>query len=166
MVAVAQARTSDPLTQGRAQTTTGAQARILSSRPVGRIHPGVHPPRARSLRGQCANLAGLAAEDAVLRAYRDGGCWLLARRWRGLSGEIDMILARGDVIIFVEVKRAATHGRAAEMLRPQQMRRVLSAAAEYLDEVLGNPVAEREVHLATVDGVGRIEVIKDAFMIF
>lgn len=133
----------------------------------GGLAPG--PARTRALRGQEANIAGQAAEDGVLRHYRRRGWRLLARRWRGLSGEIDLVLARGDAkaetALFVEVKRARSHALAAGMLRPAQVRRILSASEEFVDRVLGQSFIEREFHLALVDGSGRIDVVTDAFLI-
>lgn len=132
--------------------------------PVRAPVPG--PARTRALRGREAHLAGRAAEDCVLRHYLARGDRLLARRWRGFSGEIDLVLGRGDTVVFIEVKRAPTHARAAEMLRPAQVRRILAASEEYVDRILGRPFIEREFHLALVDGIGRIEVVEDAFLIF
>jgi len=146
-----------------------ADRRDFADTPYPARAPAPGPARTRVLRGREAHLAGQAAEDCVLRRCLARGDRLLARRWRGLSGEIDLILARGDArvdtVVFVEVKRAPTHARAAEMLRPAQVRRILAASEEYVDRVLGQPFVEREFHLALVDGIGRIEVVEDAFLI-
>lgn len=53
--------------------------------------------RAADLRGHVAEATALVR--LVLKGYRP-----LARRFRAGGGEIDLIVARGDTIAFVEVK--------------------------------------------------------------
>jgi len=38
------------------------------------------------------------------RRYRRDGYRVLARNWRCSSGELDLILGRGDMVVFSEVK--------------------------------------------------------------
>lgn len=127
----------------------------------------LHPSRARqrSDRGLRAWHSGFSAEEAVARHYQARGYAVAARRWRGLSGEIDLVLEGPQDVIFVEVKQAKTHAIAAERLGRAQILRIHGAAEEYLDRVLGNPFSERQYHLCLVDGSGRIAVIEDAFLL-
>lgn len=124
---------------------------------------GAAPERMR--RGQVAYHGGLAAEDAVARHYHARGYAVAARRWRGLSGEIDLVLEGPDDVIFVEVKQARTHAIAAERLGRAQVLRIHGASDEYADRVLGRPFIDRQFHLALVDGAGRISIIEDAFLV-
>jgi putative endonuclease len=125
-----------------------------------------HPPaRQRADRGMMSHRAGLSAEDAVARFYQGRGYAVAARRWRGLSGEIDLIFEAPDEVVFVEVKQAETHDLAAERLGPAQMRRIHGASDEYVDQVMGRPFIDRQFHLALVDGVGRIAILEDAFFV-
>jgi putative endonuclease len=119
---------------------------------------------ARRLRGQRAYLSGLAAEQGVERHYARRGQHVLARRWRGLSGEIDLVLDGPEGLIFVEVKCGPTHDMAAERLGPAQRQRICLAVEEYVDQVLGQPFAERQYHLATVDGTGQVAIRDDYFL--
>ena len=50
--------------------------------------------------------AGLGArgEDEALRRYVDAGYDLLARNWRCPLGELDLVLVRGGLVVFCEVK--------------------------------------------------------------
>jgi putative endonuclease len=121
-------------------------------------------PSARRLRGQRAHLSGLAAEDSVERHYTRRGQQVLARRWRGLSGEIDLVFDGPEGLIFVEVKCGPTHDLAAERLGPAQRQRICLAVEEYVDQVLGQPFAERHYHLATVDGTGQVAIRDDYFL--
>lgn len=121
--------------------------------------------RARADRGLRAWHSGFSAEEAVARHYQAQGYAVAARRWRGLSGEIDLVLEGPQDVIFVEVKQAKTHAIAAERLGRAQTLRIIGATEEYLDRVVGNPFAERQYHLCLVDGGGQIMVIDDAFLV-
>ncbi len=121
--------------------------------------------RRRSGRGCMSHHAGRAAEDAVARHYEARGHVITARRWRGLSGEIDLILLGPEGVIFVEVKQAPTHDLAAERLGRAQIGRIHDAAGEYIERILEQPFIERQFHLALVDRIGRIRIIEDAFFL-
>ena len=120
------------------------------------------PKAAKRARSSVAYHAGLAAEEAVARRYERAGLTVLARRWRGEAGEIDLI-ARGSGLVFVEVKASATHARAAEALRPAQVGRLLAAAEEYLAGLPGGAAPPCRFDLATVDASGRVRVLANAF---
>src|SRR5919204_4792095 len=47
---------------------------------------------------------GRAGEDAALDWYRSRGYVLVARNWRSPLGEVDLIVARGGLLVFCEVK--------------------------------------------------------------
>lgn len=114
-------------------------------------------------RGARAWQAGAAAEGSVERLYERGGRQIVARRWRGQGGEIDLVARDGAEIIFIEVKQSATHVQAAEHLGPRQMARIYMAASEYLArEPLGQLTPAR-FDVALVDGQGRIEILENAF---
>jgi putative endonuclease len=105
--------------------------------------------------------AGLAAEAQVEQHYRRGGATLIARRWRGASGEIDLIMRDGAQVVFIEVKQSRTHAQAAEHLTARQISRIYGAAAEF---VAGEPLGQlTEVRLdaALVDGTGQIEILQN-----
>ncbi|TDL82001.1 hypothetical protein E2L08_04610 [Palleronia sediminis] len=108
--------------------------------------------------------AGRAAEDHVARRYVDRGCEVLERRWRGKAGEVDMILRDRDAIVFVEVKSAPSHARAAESLSARQLGRIGTACEEYVARLSDGLATEMRVEVALVDGAGRIEVIENALM--
>ena len=120
------------------------------------------PSPARVRRGARNFAAGLAAEEAVVRHYEARGAPVAERRWRGGGAEIDLIAREGGTVVFVEVKRAATHARAAESLRPAQMARLMAAAAAFLaDEPCGQDSPAR-FDVALVDGTGAVEVLENA----
>lgn len=71
----------------------------------------------------------LAAGFLRRRAYR-----VLERNYRTPVGEIDLIVSRGGVLAFVEVKgrRNARRGKPLEAIPPPKVRRICSAAALYV----------------------------------
>lgn len=117
----------------------------------------------RSRRGRMACLSGAMAEDAVARHLQGRGAVILARRWRGLAGEIDLICRQGDCIVFVEVKQAATHGEAAARLGAAQQARICRAACEFCEGLPGGQLTEMRFDAALVDRLGRIEILENAF---
>lgn len=112
-------------------------------------------------RGQRNHMAGLGAEDIALRHYAGQGAALRARRWRCPEGEIDLVLERGDEVIFAEVKARPTLEAAARAVTPAQWRRIGQAASRYLAEngLDGRPC---RFDLVLVDRAGRCERIENA----
>ena len=119
--------------------------------------------RAGRDRGLTNYLAGAVAEDQVMLDFLARGAVCLEQRWRGQSGEIDLIFRQDGVIVFVEVKASKTIDRALESLRPAQIARIYAAGSEYLAHVPEGQLAEVRFDLAAVNGQGRIEVVENAF---
>lgn len=117
----------------------------------------------RQERGRRACLSGLAAEEAVIRAYAARDTLLLERRWRGRAGEIDAILRAPDTYVFCEVKKAATFDQALQRLRAGQMERICVAASEYLGLTPEGQLAAVRFDLAVVDGRGAVRILENAF---
>ena len=114
-------------------------------------------------RGRLAYHSGRAAEGSVERVYERGGRQIVARRWRGMGGEIDLVARDGAEVIFIEVKCSTTHAQAAERLGRRQMARIYAAASEFLaGEPLGQLTPAR-FDVALVDGQGRVEILENAF---
>lgn len=107
--------------------------------------------------------AGLAAEAAVERYYTRSGRVVCARRWRGESGEIDLIARDGAEVIFIEVKQSRTHDLAAEHLTERQMARIYGAASEFIGGEPAGQLTPVRFDVALVDGAGRIEIRENAF---
>ena len=118
---------------------------------------------ARCHAGRRADLSGRMAEAQVARDYERRGCRLLENRWRGKGGEIDLIFGQGELIVFVEVKKARSTDAAINSLRPAQMRRIHAAATEYLASAPRGQLSDVRFDLATLDATGRVEIIENAF---
>ena len=113
--------------------------------------------------GSVSYHAGRVAEDQVAQLYAGSGLQILARRWRGAAGEIDLIARDGAEVIFIEVKKSKTHAMAAEHLTQRQMGRIYQTASEFIgSEPAGQDTLVR-FDVALVDAVGRIEILQNAF---
>jgi putative endonuclease len=77
---------------------------------------------------------GRAGEDRAADWYVARGYRILERNWRSKVGELDLICARGDVVVFCEVKtrRSDRLGGPAEAVTRSKQRRLRRLAAEYL----------------------------------
>ena len=115
------------------------------------------------LAGQRSYLAGLAAEEQVASHYTRMGRAVCARRWRGQGGEIDLVARDGGELVFIEVKQSRTHHDAAMHLTDGQMRRIWNTANEYLAGEPTGLMTQMRFDIALVDGLGRIEVIENAY---
>ncbi|WP_282604723.1 YraN family protein [Pelagibius sp. Alg239-R121] len=76
-------------------------------------------------RGRWAEL--IAAIWLVLKGYR-----LVARSYRTASGEIDLIVRKGRLIVFVEVKARTSLDIAQTAINHRQQQRIRQAAAVFL----------------------------------
>jgi putative endonuclease len=111
--------------------------------------------------GQTSYYAGLAAEDIVARTYAELGFLETKRRWRGPGGEIDLILARDDETVFVEVKKAKDFATAAERITARQLQRIEASANGYLGMQPRGLESSARVDVALVDGIGAVEIIEN-----
>ncbi|MBN2906647.1 MAG: YraN family protein [Rhodobacteraceae bacterium] len=107
--------------------------------------------------------AGVAAEDCVARGYERRGLPIAARRWRGRSGEIDLIARDGDGLVFVEVKKSRSFARAAERVSRRQMDRVMRAALEFLAGEPRGQLTDIRFDVALVNGMGEVDILENAF---
>lgn len=106
---------------------------------------------------------GRWGEDLVARRYEREGYSIVERNWRCAAGEIDLIVRRGDVVVFCEVKarRSARYGPAAAAVDWRKQRRIRGLAARWLRESGAGGVVVR-FDVATVTGV-RLDIIASAF---
>lgn len=108
-----------------------------------------------------AERQGRHAEDAVAAAWRQKGFEVLGQRARTGYGEIDVVVADPDTLVFIEVKARKSLVEAAYAVAPRQQARVLEAAEALL---AGHPDWARpntRFDVALVCG-GRIAHIEDA----
>ena len=81
---------------------------------------------------QAAERRGRWAERLAAWRLRLAGYRVVARNFRVGSGEVDLIVRRGNILAFVEIKARADLAAAAEAVRPRQQLRIRNAAAAFL----------------------------------
>jgi len=112
---------------------------------------------------EAAEARGRAAESHALAALAEDGFVPLASRARTPAGEIDLVVARDDLLVFVEVKARATLNEAAFALGPRQQARLLAAAECWMAENPGHGAAGVRFDVLLVDAAGLVRRIADAF---
>lgn len=117
----------------------------------------------RHARGKLAYHAGQAAEQQVAQVYLRRGFAVVAQRWRGRAGEIDLILRDDCGLLFVEVKQARDFDRAAHSLSQRQIARLYGAAEEFLAGEPTGALTELRFDVALVNGQGQMQIIENAF---
>jgi putative endonuclease len=110
---------------------------------------------------------GASGEDAALRAYRTRGYRAVARNWRCRAGELDLVLERGDTLVFCEVKtrRGGAFGGGYEAVTWSKRRKLRQLAELFLMGHRGRPARIR-FDVASVwvgEGPPAVEVFEDAF---
>lgn len=106
---------------------------------------------------------GAAGEAAVADWYRTNGYEVVETNWRCRQGELDLIVRKGRILVFCEVKTRSSDafGAPAEAVTREKRDRIRRLAAIWLDDA---PFRAREVRFdvaAVLDG--EIEVIEAAF---
>jgi putative endonuclease len=81
---------------------------------------------------QSVERSGRTAETVAAIFLRLKGYRILAQRFRGQRGEVDLIARRGGIVAFIEVKRRPTHDEAAESISSRQRIRIAAAAEEFI----------------------------------
>lgn len=119
--------------------------------------------QARVHTGSMSYHAGLAAEGCVAQDYARRGFALSSMRWRGKTGEIDLIVRDGDGLIFIEVKQSRSFARAAQRISSAQMRRIYACAEEYLGTQPRGSLTDVRFDVALVNGHGETQIIENAF---
>ena len=106
---------------------------------------------------------GQAGEDEAAAWYRARGYTIVDRNWRCREGELDLVVARGRTLVFVEVKNRRTDrfGTPAEAITPRKQQRLRTLARRYLEATGARPRSLR-FDVVSILG-GHLEVIPAAF---
>ncbi len=75
---------------------------------------------------------GVSAENRAALFLAAKGYRTLVKRWKTPVGEIDLVVKRGGLIVFVEVKAREGLDAAAEAVLPRQKKRIIAAAEAWL----------------------------------
>ncbi len=110
---------------------------------------------------RAAETLGRAAEEMVARQLEDQGFAILARRLRTGAGEIDLVAADADRLIFVEVKARGCFADAAHAVSARQQARLLEAASLAL--AMHEDWARDEIRFdVALVAAGAVEMLHDA----
>lgn len=99
---------------------------------------------------------GTRGEDLAAQCLTDDGYDILERNWRCRYGEIDIIAADGEAVVFVEVKTRTGRGfgTPAEAVTHTKLRRLRRLAGIWLAAQRGSwPVIRIDVIEVLLDGV-------------
>ncbi len=123
-----------------------------------------HGRRSADARGlaDARRRVGSAGEDLAAAWYVAHGFELLARNWRCELGEVDVVAARGTLVVVCEVKSrtSSTFGAPAEAVGPAKQRRLRRLAARYLAETGRRGTVRFDVASVLA---GELEVLEGAF---
>lgn len=111
---------------------------------------------------RAAERRGHLAESLAVLAYLIRGYQILDRRFRASGGEVDLVVRRGRVVAFVEVKSRKAEATAILAVTPRNRRRLEQAAARYL--ALRPQFGEFGVRYDIVAVTGlRVTLVQDAW---
>ena len=106
---------------------------------------------------------GAHGEQLAARWYESRGYTVVARNWRSRTGEIDLVVSRGTLVVICEVKtRSSTaYGTPAEAVGRTKQQRLRRLAIEWISESGWPPSPIRFDVACVMRGV--VEVIESAF---
>jgi putative endonuclease len=107
---------------------------------------------------------GAAGEAQAAAWYGRRGYRILDRNWRCREGELDLVVAKGRAVVFVEVKarRTVRYGTPAEAVTPAKQRRLRVLALRWIEATGARPASMRFDVVAILGD--RLEVIEAAFL--
>ena len=111
---------------------------------------------------------GRFGEQCAADWYRDAGYEILARNWRCARGELDLIAANDELVVFVEVKArsSARFGSGADAVDWRKQRKVRAIASQWLEQ---RPESDRSYFeelrfdVVDVDAQGTLQVYEGCF---
>ena len=105
---------------------------------------------------------GLAAEEIAQRFYLEQSFEVLETRWRSEAGEIDLIVQKDRLLVFVEVKARKTHDTAAASISQKQWLRIMASAELFVSEKGFPPLTDLRFDAALIDQTGVCKIIENA----
>lgn len=109
-------------------------------------------------------IQGKLAEGQAARFLKKSGYKILCRNYRSRFGEIDLVAEKGEILVFVEVKKRAENsfGSALDAVTSEKQKKIIKTARHYLSRT---PSDEKFIRfdVITVDSHGKCTHIPDAF---
>jgi len=116
--------------------------------------------------GPTTGQRGDVAEVLACRYLEARGLVLVTRNFRCRLGELDLVMRDGPQVVFVEVRSRVNrrYGRPIETITPTKQKRLLRAAAYYLQKTACTaPCRFDAVGITSENGVDTVEWINNAF---
>lgn len=107
---------------------------------------------------------GQFGERCAAAWYRRAGYEVLASNWRCREGELDLIVTKDSLVVFVEVKARSSDrfGSGADAVDWRKQRRVRLVASRWL-ETATRGYADLRFDVADVDRRGALQIFEGCF---
>ena len=107
---------------------------------------------------------GAFGEELVAGWYERSGFVIADRNWRTNRGELDLVVAKGPLLVFCEVKTrsSAAYGAAAEAVTPRKQMRVRLLAMRWLEAHPAIHPSEVRFDVAAITGTD-VSIVVSAF---
>lgn len=110
---------------------------------------------------------GQRGEELAARRLESEGLTIVARNYRCLAGEVDLIAREGECLVFVEVRTrgGGNWGSPEESVTPAKQARLIAVAEQYLAEHEMDDIDWR-IDVVAIDWgrggfVRRLEILRD-----
>lgn len=102
---------------------------------------------------------GRRAEEEAARYLQDRGFALKTRNYRHGSREIDLIMEKDDLLVFVEVKasRGQSFGSPESWVTPAKQKNIITAALAYIQK---HDIRDREIRFDVITCHGQGSELK------
>jgi putative endonuclease len=106
---------------------------------------------------------GAWGERLAASHYERAGYEVIDRNWRDADGELDLVLRRGELYVFSEVKtrRSDRFGSPASAVTPDKQRRIRRLAVAWL-RTHGLRAVDMRFDVVAITGV-HVQIIESAF---
>lgn len=108
---------------------------------------------------------GKKGEDLAFNFFLSRGYQVLETNWRKGKYEVDLIVTKGEFIVFIEVKhrKSGEFGEAPDFVSNAQQKRIMNAAHDYITEKDIDLEARFDIIAIIQEPEPRIEHIEEAF---
>lgn len=106
---------------------------------------------------------GLAAEHRAIACLINDGYTLLHHRFKVREGEIDLVMTKGDILAFIEVKTRRTLQAALDSVDWKSRRRILAASEIWLQRHPDEAARDQRFDIVAILPRGGFAHLTDAY---
>ena len=107
---------------------------------------------------------GVDAEGQAALYLEERGFQILSRRYKTKFGEIDLVIKKGNLICFVEVKRRASLEEALASITPRNRQRIEQSALYFGVDFPEYAACDLRFDVIAITGDGRITHLDNAWL--